>query len=125
MNRRIAAERLGRGAETLAAWRLRISGYRILARRERTPMGEIDLVARRGRVIAFVEVKARGDLDTAAFALQPRQQARIARAAALFLARRPDLAVLSPRFDVVLVAPWRWPRHLADAWRESPTRSSL
>lgn len=123
MSARRRAERRGRAAESLAAWRLRLAGYRILARRARSSLGEIDLVARRGSVLAFVEVKAREDETLAIEAVGARQRARIARAAGLFLARRPDLAALSPRFDVVLVTPWRWPRHLVDAWRESPSRS--
>jgi putative endonuclease len=123
MTARRQAERRGRAAESLAAWRLRLAGYRILARRARTSLGEIDLVARRGSVVAFVEVKARVDETRAIEAVAGRQRARITRAAELFLARRPDLATLSPRFDVVLIVPWRWPRHLADAWRDSPSRS--
>lgn len=113
------AERRGRWAETLAAWRLRLALYRVVARNFRSPAGEIDLIARRGGMLVFVEVKARGDKDTAAFAIQPHQQARIRNAAAAFLARRPDLARLDARFDAVLVAPWRWPHHLRDAWRDS------
>jgi len=110
------AERWGRWAETAAALALLVKGYRIVARRLKTPAGEIDLLARRGRILAVVEVKARASLDGAAFALGPRQQRRLARAAAV-AAARPRLAGLDIRFDVVLVAPWRWPRHLKDAWR--------
>lgn len=109
------AETFGRGAESRAALWLRLKGYRILGRRVRTPAGEIDLVARRGNLLAFVEVKARhGD---GAEVLGRRQQARIARAAEAFAATRPDLAGLDWRFDLILVAgPWRL-RHIADAWR--------
>lgn len=121
MNRRVARGRAahasGLRAETLAGLYLRLKGYRILGRRMKTRLGEIDLVCRRGRVLAFVEVKARGDLVTAAEALQMPQRARLARAAALFVSTRPALAELDMRFDVMLVAPRRLPRHLPDAWR--------
>jgi len=114
---RAAREAWGRWAESVAAWSLRLRGYRIVARRFRTPLGEIDLVARRGRLLAFVEVKARGELEQALLALSPRQRQRTARAAELFLLRHPDLSGLTLRFDLVTVRPWRLPRHLADAWR--------
>lgn len=111
------AWRWGRSAEGLCVWFLRLRGYRILARDWRSPVGEIDIVARRGTIIAFVEVKARRGFDEAAWALGPQQQGRIARAAQAFFAARPDLARLDGRFDVMLVRPWRLPRHLTDAWR--------
>jgi len=107
----------GRRAEALAAWWLRLKGYRIVARDFRVPVGEIDLIARRGRVLAIVEVKTRDSLAAAGEAVAPRQRRRIARAAAAFLQRRLDLASLDLRFDVVLLAPRHLPRHLADAWR--------
>lgn len=114
---RRAAERRGRGAEAAAAWLLRLKGYRILARDVRTPVGEVDLIARRGRVLALIEVKARTTRAQAAAAISPRQRQRIARAAEAFLARRPDLAGLDVRFDALLLVPGRWPRHVVDAWR--------
>lgn len=107
----------GRQGEGLAAWWLRLKGYRLLARNFRSGAGEIDLIARRGAVLAMVEVKTRGDLVSASEALGPRQRARIARATEAFLQQRPHLAQLSIRFDVILVAPGRFPRHLLDAWR--------
>jgi putative endonuclease len=116
--RRRAAHRRGGRAELLCSWHLRLKGYRILARRYRTPMGEVDLIVRRGNVVAAVEVKARDDFATASEAVSLRQRQRIARALVHFLSLRPDLALLSPRFDVMLVAPHRLPRHLVDAWRE-------
>jgi putative endonuclease len=116
---RVAREAWGRWAESLAAWSLRLRGYRIVARRFRTPLGEIDLIARRGRLLAFVEVMARLDLEQALLALSPRQRQRTARAAELFLLRRPDLAGHTLRFDLVAVRPWRMPQHLVDAWRLS------
>ena len=103
-------------------WLLRLKGYRILARGLKSPVGEIDIVACRGRTLAIVEVKRRDDHRAAIDALGPRQQARIARAAAWLLARRPELADHAVRFDVLLITPRRWPRHLADAWRPEPGR---
>ncbi len=119
MSRETRRKAYGRGqrAETLAAWWLRLKGYRILARGFRVTAGEIDLIARRGRLIALVEVKARPSLEEAGAAILPRQRERIARAAEVFLQRHPGLAGLDLSFDVVLLAPGHWPRHLANAWR--------
>lgn len=114
---RVAREAWGRWAESLAAWSLRLRGYRIVARRFRTPLGEIDLVAQRGALLAFVEVKARTDLEQALVALSARQRQRTARAAELFLLRHPNYAGHTLRFDLIAVRPWRMPRHLVDAWR--------
>ncbi|MEQ9556003.1 MAG: YraN family protein [Rhodospirillales bacterium] len=111
------AESRGRGAELLAALLLILKGHRILARRARTPAGEIDLIARKGRMLVFAEVKARASLDTGTEALTPRQRDRIARAAEAFVRARPDLAGLDWRFDLIVAAGgWRL-RHLKDAWR--------
>ena len=115
---RRAAERRGRRSETLAALLLIVKGYRILGRRVRTYAGEIDLIAQApSGVICFVEVKARGAHDLAVEALGPRQQARIARAAELYLARKPGLGAKGMRFDTVMIAPRSWPKHIRDAWR--------
>ena len=111
------AWKFGRFAEAFSAWGLRLKGYRILARGFRAPVGEIDIIARRGRVLVFVEVKARHDLKAAAESIGRRQTARIVRAAGAYLQSRPGLSALDQRFDVMLVRPWRWPVHLADAWR--------
>jgi len=116
--RRRRAERRGRWAESLCLWTLRLKGYRILARDYRVRVGEIDILARRGEVIAAVEVKARATEALAQEAVSPHQRRRIFRAAAHFLSGRPDLRHLSLRFDVMLVLPGRLPRHLRDAWRE-------
>jgi putative endonuclease len=113
---RRAAHRLGHVAEWRAVWRLRLAGYSILARRYKTKLGEIDIVVRRGGILAFVEVKARADIPTATDSLGGRQFGRVARAASLFLARHPRYAAHSVRFDAVLVASL-WPRHLPDVWR--------
>jgi putative endonuclease len=110
-------ERRGRAAEAVAALFLRLRGFRVVARRYATPVGEIDLVARRGPLLVFVEVKQRSRQVDALEALQPMQRARIARAAEAFLQRRPDLRACAVRFDLVAIAPWRWPSHVADAWR--------
>lgn len=112
-----AAEHRGHRAETLAALLLRINGYRIVERRFRTRVGEIDLIARRGRRLAFVEVKARRTLDEAAWAISPRQQARIIRAAEHWLAIQGKTQDFDMSFDVVLIGPWAWPRHIASAFR--------
>ena len=105
----------------LAAGWLRLKGYSILARHftsgRGTGAGEVDIVARRGGVIAFIEVKARPDHERAAEAISSGQRRRIARGAQAFLARHPRLAGCSLRFDAVLVAPWRPLRHIRDAWR--------
>lgn len=106
----------GLWAETLAALLLRLSGYRILARRLRLPAGEIDIVARRGRgPVCFVEVKTRPDTAAAVAAVGAAQRRRIEKAAAQYLARRQDPS--AARFDVVSVVPGRLPRHIRDAWR--------
>lgn len=110
------AHRLGHAAEWRAVWRLRLAGYSILARRYKTKLGEIDIVARRGDVLAFVEVKARPELETATFALRANQFGRVARAASVFLTHHPRYASHSLRFDAVLVV-GLWPRHLPDVWR--------
>jgi len=114
---RAAAERRGRRAEAVAALWLRLKGYGVLARRTRTPAGELDIVARRGGVLAVVEVKARADTATALNAVTARQRQRITRAAEAFRATRPELAGLQPRFDVIVILPWRRPLHIIDAWR--------
>ncbi len=110
------AYRFGRFAETLCVWSLRLRGYSVLARRFDAGVGELDIVARRGGTLAVIEVKARRRGDGVE-ALTARQRRRIERATEAFRARRPRLAGLDVRFDLMLVRPWRPPRHLADAWR--------
>lgn len=107
----------GRVGERLATCLLRLKGYRILARDMRGPLGEIDIIARRRRTIVFVEVKARADIDSALAAVTANQRGRIERAAAGFLAAHPRYADDMVRFDLIAVAPGRWPRHIVDAWR--------
>ena len=114
--RRQRAQRRGRVAEWLCLWHLRLRGWHILARDWRCPAGEIDILARRGKVLAVIEVKSRGEIATAAAVLAPRQRRRINRAAEAFLLQRSDLAGLDLRFDLMLVAPLRLPRHWRGAW---------
>ncbi|MDA5194649.1 YraN family protein [Govanella unica] len=109
------AHKAGHLAESLAALWLMLKGYRILARRYRTPVGEIDLVIRRGPVIAYVEVKSRPTRDQALHAVPPKTRARIARAAAWY-SQRLNMTGKTERFDLVAISPWRLPHHLVNAW---------
>jgi len=113
---RVAAFRLGLSAESRAAMMLIAKGYRIAARRWKTPLGEIDIVARRRQALVFVEVKARARADEAAQALTERAKRRIVAAAELWLAHYPDDAEREIRFDVMLVAPGAIPRHVVNAF---------
>ena len=117
---RIAAFRTGLSAESRAAAFLMAKGYRILAKRFRTPHGEIDIVARRRNLIVFIKVKARASLDEAAYAVTPRQQQRIIDAAQGWLMAHPEHADFELRFDAMLIAPRRLPRHLLAAFDASP-----
>ena len=116
---RRAAFARGLSAETRAALLLIAKGYRIAARRWKSPVGEIDIVARRRNLLVFVEVKARAGFDEAAFSVTPYQRRRIISAARAWLARHPDDASCAMRFDAVLVVPWRLPRHMVNAFDES------
>jgi putative endonuclease len=113
---KIAAFGLGISAESRAAAWLIARGFRILARRWRSPLGEIDIVARRFQLLIFVEVKARAKLDDAAESLGERQQRRIAAAAEIWLSQNPDYANFNMRFDAILVAPGKLPRHIPAAF---------
>ncbi len=117
MNRR-AAYRAGLRAEAVAAWMLRMKGWRILARRCRTPLGEIDIIARRGGTVAFVEVKRRLRREDAVLALRPAQRERMIRAARWWLAGRPEAQAATVRFDLVTVSGWMRPRHLPGVFGE-------
>lgn len=111
--KRRKAERGGRRAEQLAAWWLRLHGWRILGVRVRTPVGEIDLIARRGRITAFVEVKARADDAQSALALDEYRLRRVV-AAAEAVAHRYARSGDDVRVDAMFIVPWRWPRHVAN-----------
>ena len=115
--KRRSAFRRGRRSEWLAAIALMAKGYRILARRYRTKLGEIDLIARRGDLVLIVEVKARRTLVEAMEAVAWQSERRIEGAADLWLARQPDYGRLSVRFDMVAVLPWRWPAHVENIFQ--------
>ncbi len=114
--RRQRAERGGRRAETLAAWYLRLKLYRVIARRYRTPAGEIDLIVRRGRTIVFVEVKQRADADAGLEAVTATARRRIARAAGHWIAAHPAAEGYDRRFDVVVAMPGLRLHHLQAAF---------
>jgi putative endonuclease len=113
---REAAEKRGRGAETLACWYLRLHGWRILARRARVRGGEVEIIARRGRTLACVEVKARATAEAAGFALDDWRLRRVVTAAER-LAPRYMRAGDDVRIDALFMVPGRWPRHLANVWQ--------
>jgi putative endonuclease len=113
---RQAAFRTGISAESRAAALLIAKGFRILARRWRSPRGEIDIIARRRRLLVFAEVKARASLDAAAESVSERQRSRIAAAAEIWLAANPDASIQDIRFDAILVAPGKIPRHIPAAF---------
>lgn len=114
--RRIAAERTGKRAEGLAALVMMTKGFAILERRFRTPVGEIDLIARRGRLLVFTEVKARATIEKGLVSVPYRSRRRIERAGENFLSRRRTLENCFIRYDLIIIAPWRW-RHVPAAWR--------
>jgi putative endonuclease len=115
MRDRRVAEAAGRRGERLAAWWLRLKGWSILDRRVRTPAGEVDLIAKRGALIAFVEVKTRASAAELDFAIDERRLARVA-AAAEYLMPRYATAGEDIRVDVILLAPGTRPRHIENAW---------
>ena len=113
---RIKAYRGGHRGEALAALFLRCKLYRIIQRRYKTPVGEIDLIAERFGTTVFVEVKARSKAASEAETLEGVNQSRIIRAAQYWLARHPSRAATSLRFDIIFLTPGRWPRHLVNAF---------
>lgn len=113
---RQAAFRVGISAESRAAAFLIAKGFRILARRWRSPLGEIDIVARRRRLLVFAEVKARSTIDEAVESVNVRQRRRIAAAAEIWLAANPDESIHDIRFDVILVVPGKLPQHIPAAF---------
>ena len=114
-NRRELAEKRGRRGETIAAWWLRLHGWRIVGQRLKKPRGEVDLIARRGKTVAFIEVKARVKRSDLSTAIDGWRLRRVAAAAEQLLPRYGKGAE-NMRIDVILVAPWRWPHHLVNVW---------
>ena len=114
---RARAYRLGHRGERLASLALMAKGFRIVARRYRTKLGEIDLIARRGDLVLIVEVKARGTLVEAMDAIARQSERRIEAAADLWLSRQRDYGRLTIRFDMVAVLPWRWPIHVQNVFQ--------
>ncbi len=109
------AEKRGRRGEAIAAWFLRLQGWRIVAKRVKTPRGEVDLIARRGKTVAFVEVKARTKAVDLATAIDAYRLRRVAAAAEILLPKYGK-GTENMQIDVILVAPWRWPHHLPNVW---------
>ena len=116
---RVQAQLGGHRGETLAAWFLRLKLYRVVTRRYKTPVGEIDLIAERFGTTVFVEVKARSKASSEGETLEAVNQSRIGRAAQYWLARHPTKAETSLRFDAIFLAPGRWPRHVVNAFDAS------
>jgi putative endonuclease len=114
--KRRRAHALGLNAESLAAWYLRLTGWRILKRRYKTKAGEIDLIAKRGKTVAFVEVKARKTRRAALEAVTPASQQRIARAAKIFVSQHAKAGFYTLRFDIVIVCPWTLPERIVNAF---------
>ncbi len=111
------AERRGRLSEHAAALLLRLKGYQILAERVRTPVGEVDLIARRGSTLCFVEVKQRKTTELAQTSVPQKNWMRIASAAATWASKNQDHSALNWRYDLVAVSPRYWPTHFKDYWR--------
>ncbi|MDE2029504.1 MAG: YraN family protein [Alphaproteobacteria bacterium] len=107
----------GLAAEALCRFALRLKFYRVLASRYKTPVGEIDIVAARGKTLVAVEVKARATREAALESISPQQRARIANALQAFTLRHPRFAGCDLRFDVMIAAPRRWPAHIENAWQ--------
>jgi putative endonuclease len=109
---RLTAERKGRKGETLAAVFLMLKGYRIIARRHKTKLGEVDIIARRRNVVAMVEVKARATLLEAMDAVDHSTMRRIEAAGDLWLSKQRDFAKLNIRYDLIAILPRKWPVHV-------------
>jgi putative endonuclease len=114
--KRLRAYRRGHRGEWLAALAVMLKGFRIVARRYRTKLGEIDLIARRGDLVLIIEVKVRATLIEAMDAIARQSERRIEAAADLWLSRQPDYGRLSVRFDMVAVLPRRWPVHVENVF---------
>jgi putative endonuclease len=116
VNKRQQAERRGRYAEVIALWYLRAKGYRLLARRFKSPQGEVDLIMRKGETTAFIEVKARKTIDDAVISVTTYQSKRISSACATWMSRDPKAAAGYCRFDIVAVPASLWPTHIENAF---------
>ena len=110
------AHALGLSAESRAAWYLRLTGWRILQRRYKPKAGEIDLIAKKRKTVAFVEVKARKTREAAMDAVTPASQKRIARAAKIFVSEHPKAGFFTLRFDVIIIRPWTLPERIENAF---------
>lgn len=117
MRDKVHAWRWGVIAEHICIWVLRFQGYKILARRYKTKVGEIDIIARRFHALVFVEVKARSSYEVGLESISFKQRQRIQKTAEIFLSRSRKKDFNQMRFDVMVVVPWRWPYHLRNAWR--------
>lgn len=117
---RKARERLGHRAEEITKWALRLKGFRILAHRVRMSSGEIDLIATRGKLLAFIEVKARPTLELGLAAMPEGGWRRVARTAQIWASQRRDYDGYDWRYDLVVVPGRGWPRHFPDYWRPAP-----
>ena len=115
-HKKLRAEKTGRRAEWLAAISLRLKGYRIIERGFRTKLGEIDIIARKGNLVAIVEVKSRKEVSAALYAVDFTSQRRIANAADIWLSRQRDFGGISLRFDIVAVVGGKWPQHFPGAF---------
>lgn len=110
------AHALGLSAESRAAWYLRLTGWRILKRRYKTRVGEIDLIVKKRKTVAFVEVKARKTRQAAMDAVTPASQERITRAAKIFVSEHPKAGFFTLRFDVIIIRPWTLPERIENAF---------
>lgn len=106
----------GHRAESIALWYLRLKGYRLLAQRFKTPVGEVDLIMRKGDTTVFIEVKSRSTVDQSLYAVTPQQSRRIAQAASWYMARNGTATLNFQRFDIVAVPSYLWPTHIQNAF---------
>ena len=114
--KRQSAQRRGQRAEWFAAVSLRLKGYKIIERGFKTNLGEIDIIAKKGNLIALVEVKLRKDVKSALDAVDHTSQWRIASAGDLWISKQRNFSELSIRYDIIAVVPWQWPRHFPGAF---------
>ena len=112
----ITGHKKGLWAESFAKSYLCVKGYRVLAERFKTSLGEIDLVVKRGNRLVFVEVKMRQNIDDAAESISLKNQSRVTRAAELYLQKFPEYNECEMRFDAIVIEPYSWPRHIENAW---------